>query len=675
MSCIYRKLISLNLMLLILCSIIYIPAYAESDSDGLNIKAQTGNTGVLIVDGIQYDADQDIKGDGWRYSVNKYVENGPDVIYLNDYTGSGIIFKKNIKSLQIFASGNNKIIGTDTPCIQYENGNLYIDLESESKLQMFAGEENHAISAEQLFLVSYGSNSSDNASKTCLSISGSEGVAAVKADNVSITSRFKGEIKINGGVNGSAIEISKNIKLESGHLELKGNKKPAIVCTNDTDDYVITYDKLYKYYVGSDENNTVRMTSHLPEYGNNGGGSSGSGGIFREYIGNYVGQVYLKTEPETYYLTLDANGGTVKNKRSITVEVELADGINIDSYKPEKKGFLFNGWYADKDGPYYVYKKVDLNNIVYRQKQVKDVTVYAGWFKAEKGDVIVTGSYSSNSYNKIAATSTGDVYRKISNSNIAILPSYLYDYTNASGSNLLYYKRNIDIWVDQKYDWTNKGYTVLEDKNGEKYASYVNGIYESGSRVKKDNSRVKIMKPFSTCLYNTLYYYLGDGEVTEGGNVIAEETYTSGDLQLYVRDDTGMTSPENKKLIGWSLNKEAYTVNYSPGDIITLENGAVKKLYAVWDDNNCNTRFVKFNDIVSNDGMHYVAYYDANGQLLKLLKINVDENGEATIILNNHDFEKTYRVKLFVLDSKTSAPMDSVKTATKNSKGEFEITT
>ena len=133
---------------------IYIPAYAESDAEGLNIKAQTGNTGVLIVDGIQYDADQNIKGDGWRYSVNKYVENGPDVIYLNDYTGSGIIFKKNIKSLQIFASGNNKIIGTDTPCIQYENGNLYIDLESESKLQMFAGEENHAISAELLSLVS-----------------------------------------------------------------------------------------------------------------------------------------------------------------------------------------------------------------------------------------------------------------------------------------------------------------------------------------------------------------------------------------------------------------------------------------------------------------------------------------------------------------------------------------
>ncbi len=684
MNYIYRKLISLNLILLILLSVSYLPVYAESNLDDFNIKAVAGDTDVLIVDGIQYDPDQDVQGNGWSYSVNKYVENGPANIYLNNYTGSGIVFKKDIKSLQIYASGNNKITGTDTACIQYDDGNLYIELETGSKLDIYAGEENHAILAETVALFNRGAELYDSESKACLNIYGSEGITAVKADSVIIESKFKGSIRIIGGTDGSAIEVSKNVELQSGHLELKGGNKPAIICTSDSNDYLIIYNGIYKYYVGDSEYNTVRMKSRSPgdgintgSSGSSGGGSTGSGGgsggfsymVGSSTIGDYKSEIYLKTEPETCNITLDANGGTIEGKASITIEVELADRTTLDSYKPNREGYLFEGWYTNKNAPYYVYNKVDLFDM-YRQKQI---IIYAGWFSADNGDVIVADTFPMSSNMKISASPEGEVYMTISDLDKAILPSFLYNYSSSSGSNLVRYKMNVDIWIDQKYNWENKGYQTLTDKNGEKYVSYLNGIYTSGHEVERDNSRIKIMEPFSAVNYNSVYYYLGDGEVNGGGNVVAEESFTSGDLYLYARDDTGIKSPINKTLVGWSLKKDISTIDYSPGDVITLEDGAVKKLYAIWDKADCKDRYIKFEGIGQNSRMYYAAYYDNNGKMLKNLSVTTDINGAVNIILDENDYEKTYQVTLFTLDEKYS-PVGNVKSAIKNLQGRFEIT-
>ena len=679
MNYIYRKLISLNLILLLLLSVSYLPIYAESNLDDFNIEAAAGDTDVLIVDGIQYDPDQDAQGNGWSYSVNKYVEDGPANIYLNDYTGSGIVFKKDIKSLQIYASGNNKITGTDTPCIQYDDGNLYIELETGSKLDMYAGEEHHAVSAETVSLFNRGAELYDSESKACLSIYGSERIAAVKADSVIIKSEFKGSIRIIGDTDGSAIEVSKNVELKSGHLELKGGNKPAVICTSDSNDYLIIYNGLYKYYVGDSEYNTVRMESRSPGDGTNkgsggnsggsGGNSGGSGGfsyiVGTSTIGDYKNEIYLKTEPEICNITLDANGGIIEGKASITMEVELADRTILNSYKPNREGYLFEGWYTNKNAPYYVYNKADLLD-GYRQKQI---IIYAGWFSADNGDVIVTDTFPM----EISASPQGEVYMTISDFDKTILPSCLYNYFGSSGSDLVRYKMNVDIWIDQKYNWKNKGYQTLTDKNGEKYVLYLNGIYTSGHEVERDNSRIKIMEPFSAVNYNSIYYYLGDGEINGGGNVIAEESFTSGDLYLYARDDTGIKSPINKTLVGWSLKKDTSTIDYSPGDVITLEDGAVKKLYAIWEKADWKDRYIKFNDIGQSSGTYYAAYYDNNGKMLKNLSVVTDINGSVNIILDENDYEKTYQVKLFALDEKYS-PVGNVKSAIRNLQGRFEIT-
>lgn len=678
MSCIYRKLISLNLMLLILCSMIYIPAYAESDADGLNIKAQTGDTGVLIVDGIQYDADQNIKGDGWRYSVNKYVENGPDVIYLNNYTGSGIIFKKNIKSLQIYVSGNNKIVGKGMPCIEYDKGNLFINMGPDGKMDMYAGKNYPAVSSKEVSLYAD--------SKSLLNIYGSDGIAAVKSDYISIESENKGAIKITGGVNGSAVEVNENIKLYSGHLELKGNNRPAINCNNDEVDYIITDYRLYKYFIGNDENNMYDMESYLPGYQGNtdggssggssgsggsgtGGGSSSSGGSYVQkikYIGKYNGEMYLKTQPKTYNLTMDANGGSIENNNAITLSVEFADGINLNNYEAERKGFLFDGWYEKKTDPYYVYNRVDLHYT----KATEDLTVYAGWFEADNGDVMVR-SFPNRRYGN-SATVQGNAYFKLSDLEKIILPSCLYTVTS---SNLVAKPYEVDLWIDQKYSWENNGYKILTDKNGEKYASYMNGIYTSGSEVSRDSNRIKIMKPFNSGGYNALTYYLGDGEVVEGGNVIYEESWTSGDLHLYARDDSGILCPDDKKLIGWSLTENSSYVDYKIGDIIPIENGEEKNVYAVWGDIDEDNKAVKFENVDSNEGTYYAAYYDSRGKMLKSLNVKASKNRTVNIILSENDYYETHQVKLFTLDPKTHSPVNIEQTAVKNSNGEFEVVT
>ena len=147
MSCIYRKLISLNLMLLILCSIIYIPAYAESDADGLNIKAQTGNTGVLIVDGQKYDPNENAEGNGWTYWCPE--AGGYGQIYLENYSGSGIVYNNNGRDLLVGVYRDNIIKGNDTPAIQNIDGNLDISIHRKSTLTVYAGDNSSAIIAKK----------------------------------------------------------------------------------------------------------------------------------------------------------------------------------------------------------------------------------------------------------------------------------------------------------------------------------------------------------------------------------------------------------------------------------------------------------------------------------------------------------------------------------------------
>ena len=198
MSCIYRKLISLNLMLLILCSMIYIPAYAESDADGLNIKAQTGDTGMLIVDGQKYDPNKNAEGNGWTYWCPEADDYGQ--LYLNNYSGSGIIYNNNGRDLFVDVYRNNIIKGNNTPAIQNIDGNLKIYIYDKNMLNVYAGDNSSAITAKEIVLYA-GGDCEDVLNKNVVNVFGSENIPAIKADKITLSSHWKSGIKITGGVN------------------------------------------------------------------------------------------------------------------------------------------------------------------------------------------------------------------------------------------------------------------------------------------------------------------------------------------------------------------------------------------------------------------------------------------------------------------------------------------
>ena len=193
MSCIYRKLISLNLMLLILCSIIYIPAYAESDADGLNIKAQAGNTGVLIVDGQKYDSNKNAEGNGWTYWCPEAGDYGQ--IYLENYSGSGIVYNNNGRDLLVGVYRDNIIKGNDTPAIQNIDGNLDISIHRKSTLTVYAGDNNSAIIAKKIDIDASG-DYMYALNKNVVNVFGSKNISAVKADKITLSSHWRSGIKI-----------------------------------------------------------------------------------------------------------------------------------------------------------------------------------------------------------------------------------------------------------------------------------------------------------------------------------------------------------------------------------------------------------------------------------------------------------------------------------------------
>ena len=362
MSCIYRKLISLNLMLLILCSMIYIPAYAESDADGLNIKAQTGNTGVLIVDGIQYDTNKNAEGNGWTYYFSEY--DNYDQIYLENYSGSGIMYNNNGKKLMVDLKGNNIIKGNDTPAIQNIDGNLDIDIYGKSTLTVYAGDNSSAIIAKKIDIEAscdymYALN------KNVVNIFGSKNISAVKADNVEIRSFWKSGIKITGGANGSAIEVTERLNLYSGHLQIEGNNAPAVICNSeDIELYCYMPKKYFRYYAGSgiDDNKEISV---------------------------YNGEQYLRTESKESTFIVDANGGRIEGKNYIEIQSDLTDGLHISSYDAVRDGYILDGWYYNNSGPYNAKTKCPNNSPITAKQENETITIYARWLKIDPGDVVI----------------------------------------------------------------------------------------------------------------------------------------------------------------------------------------------------------------------------------------------------------------------------------------------
>ena len=642
MSYIYKKLVSLNLMMLILCSIIYVPVYAESGSHGMNIEREAVDSEVLIVDGQKYDPNEDAKGNGWTYWCPEAGDYGQ--IYLENYSGSGIIYNNNGRDLLVDVYRDNIIKGNDTPAIQNINGNLEIDIYGKNTMDLYAGDNNSSITAKEIDLRAEG-DSDDVLNKNVVNIFGSKNVSAVKADKITLSSHWKSGIKITGGINGSAIEVTDQLKLYSGYLQIEGNNAPAITCSeNDRELYCYMPKQYFKYYAGSgiDDNKEISV---------------------------YNGEQYLRTESKESTFIVDANGGNIEGKKYIEIQSDLADGLHVRSYDAVRDGYILDGWYYNNSGPYNAKTKCPNNSPITADRENEKITIYARWLKVDPGDVLIR--YNSQYNYGVGSDGSGD-YLKCGNSDEAVLPSIDY-----KGSSIKPSEAPKKLWIDDKYNFRNNGYKELTDINGTGYWSFSNGIYTPGSTVDNDKNRVRIFDVQGwDCIWGSLFYYLGDGRINGNGNVIDEWSYTSGDLTLYVRDDTDIEPPEGKKLLGWSLSKDLNTLDYMPGDIIRVNgmHSEQKNLYAIWVDKDWNNNSVIFRNIDLDNSKHYAAFYNIYGKMIRSQEINVYSDNSIKFKLNKQEYYNTYEIKLFTFDGSTLTPTDPVKTAIKNSKGEFEVT-
>lgn len=629
-------------MMLILCSIIYVPVYAESGSHGMNIEREAVDSEVLIVDGQKYDPNENAEGNGWTYWCPEADDYGQ--LYLKNYSGSGIIYNNNGKKLMVDFKGNNIIKGNDTPAIQNIDGNLDIDIYGKSTLTVYAGNNNSAIIAKKIDIEAscdymYALN------KNVVNIFGSKNISAVKADNVEIRSFRKSGIKITGGANGSAIEVTERLKLYSGHLQIEGNNAPAVICNSE--DIALYCDmpkKYFRYYAGFgiDDNKEISV---------------------------YNGEQYLRTESKESTFIVDANGGRIEGKNYVEIQSDLTDGLHISSYDAVRDGYILDGWYYNNSGPYNAKTKCPNNSPITAKQENETITIYARWLKVDPGDVVIR--YNRQYNYGVESDGSGD-YLKCGNSDEAVLPSIYYKYSSSETS-----KAPKKLWIDDKYNFRNNGYKELTDINGTGYWSFSNGIYTPGSTVDNDKNRVRIFDVQGwDCVLGSLFYYLGDGRINGNGNVIDEWSYTSGDLTLYVRDDTDIKPPDGKRLLGWSLNEDLNTLDYMPGDIIRVNghHSDQKNLYAIWVDKDWNNNSVIFRNIDLDNSKHYAGFYDIYGKMIRSEEFNVDSDNSIKFKLNKQEYYNTYEIKLFTFDGSTLTLTDSVKTVIKNSKGEFEVT-
>lgn len=92
-----------------------------------------------------------------------------------------------------------------------------------------------------------------------------------------------------------------------------------------------------------------------------------------------------------YLLVLDANGGTIEKKSSMTYDAKGPMGSATNVYlcaypTPEREGYTFTGWYTEADGGDGTTRLLGMdfyekNGNEYDWSHTKTITLYAGWEK------------------------------------------------------------------------------------------------------------------------------------------------------------------------------------------------------------------------------------------------------------------------------------------------------
>ncbi len=256
-------------------------------------------------------------------------------------------------------------------------------------------------------------------------------------------------------------------------------------------------------------------------------------------------KLYAHWIPNTYTLTLDANGGYNENGNSVSIEYDEKIGDKT-SIKASRNGYSLLGYNTEKDGSGNEwFDNSIISNEYYRVTE--NTTLYAQW-RAHKYNIRY---WSENDQGETVCIGTEKDIE--------------YDYFTLPNMN------------DLEFSRTHYNFLGWNIYSGQEWAMYNAKKEYTGGLTAEDNATIDIYAAWQIFESFSIVYE-GNG----GKNV-------PPNAQVFIGDNVVLAdripNREGYIFLGWSTDPNATKVDYNPGDAIEkVENNIT--LYAVWKRNN-----------------------------------------------------------------------------------------
>ena len=576
-----RKLFALNLALLLVCSLLPLPALAletdtllpeetffmeagaacertltarsnglgdaepaqpagepETQSEGEDVVTLAGTGYTISVGSTYFTSDEDCSGSGWVYYADGHE------LHLNGYQGSSI---RASGDLVIYSEGINRVTGSNGTYyggngISVSGGDLDIFILRNSSLTVTAGSgrtlggDAVSVSDGALWCGCFGSASFTAGNTTGSNNLGGDalyGSYGATLYGSGITARGGNSYQGAGGcaVISSQANVSADCTLTGG----SGNYAGPAVYFGYTGCFGL---------VNATLNGGSGLNNEAIQY------SDGGSLTFHPHTSLY-GSIYsLQIRVNSYILTLFGGGGTLhgSNATYTSLQAYYPTWYDLEDYLFTRSGYTQVAW-ANASG--------DLTPLKQSYRPVQNTWFEATWERSGEQDILLIGTDGT--------FAGGEPYQKASGQAV-VLPTQM---NFPDDSSLLAWGSHMTASPNQLYTYP-----------GSKW-------YAGGDRVTPDAEKAEVLYAWNNDGAFAVYHPNG-GSVKSGGSVelqgaTAEVLASDTELKVYALDGDVLTPPENFAFAGWSAQPGSTTADYQAGEPITLHKGAVTDLYAVWE--------------------------------------------------------------------------------------------
>ena len=245
--------------------------------------------------------------------------------------------------------------------------------------------------------------------------------------------------------------------------------------------------------------------------------------------------LYAKWTANTYDVVLNASGGSGGS----TVTAAYDSDMPVIA-APDKPGYLFSGYFDEKNGSGTKYYNADCSSAKTYDK-AEGITLYALWTP-------ITYNIQLYSRGEYVGALNGVTYGELR------LPS-------AESIGISFANHNFVGW------------NIYDEQNWAMYTADKN--YSAGLVTEQGKTAYVYAAWLEKDKYTVTYDANGGGGAPAAVEVHVDETITLSDI---------VPSRENYTFVGWSENSESASAQYQPNDSFTMGNSLVT-LFAVWDKN------------------------------------------------------------------------------------------